>query len=117
MEHAVTIPDVLKVDEGLYLLCPDDTPSSVARRLYGDVHKVSVLLTANPENWDDLDRIVVPNKKGRVTSLHANESPHDVIRRMFPEQPYSIYLQPYFIWNGGEFAYLGEGDVVFVPER
>lgn len=105
------------VNEGLYLLNPGDTASVVARRVYGDVHKSTVLLQANPVDWDTLERVVVPHKKGRVTTLEAAESPADVIKRMFPNQPVHLYTLQYSIWNGGDDGWLREGDLIFVPER
>jgi len=105
------------VNDGLYLLNPGDDAQRVARRVYGDVHKSNVLLTANPTNWDELDRVIVPNKKGRVTRLLAGESPKDTVQRMFPNQLPHLYLLQYSIWNGGNDAWLVEGDLVYVPER
>ena len=106
------------VDHGLYLLNAGDTPMSVARRVYGgDVHKVKNLLDANPSDWSELYRVVVPGKKGRTAVVEDGESPHDMIRRMFPNQPESIYLQPFFMWNGGVEAFIKAGETVFVPER
>lgn len=109
--------DVTQVDYGLYLLNSGDTASSVARRVYGDVHKATVVLAANDGPWEDLEHVVVPNKKGRCTTVQGGESPQQLIERMFPNQPVSIYLAPFFMWNGGEYMKLLPGDVVFVPER
>lgn len=106
------------VDHGLYLLNDGDTPMSVARRVYGgDVHKVKSLLDANPADWTEVYRVVVPGKKGRTAIVGEGESPHDLIRRMFPNQPMSIYLQPFFTWNGGQEMHLTPGELVYVPER
>lgn len=109
--------DVTPVEYGSYLLNPDDDATSVARRLYGDPHKSVVLLKANPGDWDDYERIVAPNKKGRITKWQEGDSPQKVIERSFPGQPVHIYMTPFFIWNGGQDAYLRPGDTVFVPER
>lgn len=109
---------VTPVTEGYYLLNPGDTAQKVARRLYGDVHKSNVLLQANPEDWNYLERIVVPNKKGRITTLlSSQEKPASVIKRMFPNQPVHLYTTSFLIWNGGERNFLREGELVFVPER
>lgn len=105
------------IDHGLYLLNPGDTASVVARRVYGDVHKSNVILQANPGDWDEKLRLVVPNKKGRTAYLQEGESPTDVIKRMFPNQPVHLYTLQYKIWNGGDDGWLGEDDLVFVPER
>lgn len=105
------------VNDGLYLLNPGDDAQRVARRVYGDVHKSNVLLQANPVDWDTLERIVVPNKKGRVTTLQAGETPKAVVARMFPNQMPHLYMLQYSIWNGGADGWLVEGDEVFVPER
>lgn len=109
--------EVTKVDHGLFLLNDGDDPRSVASKVYGDGNKYLVILKANPGNWDDLERVTVPNKKGRTTTVLANESHGDIIRRMFPDQPQSIYVAPFFRWNGGNDYRLAEGDSVFVPER
>lgn len=109
--------DVSLLDYGLYLLNSGDTASSVARRVYGDVHKGSVLLGANDGSWEDLEHVKVPNKKGRCTTVRDGDSVQLLIERMFPNQPVSIYMQPFFMWNGGDQMKLLPGDVVFVPER
>lgn len=105
------------VNDGLYLLNPGDDASVVARRTYGDVHKSVVILKANLGDWDQMDRVVVPNKKGRTTQIQEGEAPRDTIMRMFPNQPPHLYLLQYSIWNGGEDGWLRPGDTVFVPER
>ena len=101
---------VERVDHGLYLLNAGDNASTVARKVYGgDVHKVRAIMEANPADWSDLERVVVPNKQGRVTTVLEGEQAQAVIRRMFPNQPESIYLQPFFTWNGGKDMRLKAG--------
>lgn len=109
--------EVVQVNEGYYRFNVGETASSIARRVYGDVHKASALLRANEEDWEDLEQVVVPNKKGRVTQVQEGESVQRIIARMFPNQPVSIYMQPFFLWNGGEHIKLLPGDSVYVPER
>ncbi len=108
---------VTKVTYGLYFLNDEDNATTVARKVYGDPHKASDITRANPGDWDDKERVYVPNKKGRVTMVEDGEGVQSVIRRMFPDQPESIYLQPFFKWNGGEDFPPGPGELVFVPER
>lgn len=105
------------VSEGLYLLNDGDNATSVAKRLYGDPHKGVDLLQANPTSWDDLERVRVPHKRGRTTTVQEGEGVQRIIARMFPNQPVSIYIQPFSIWNGGSQMNLRPGDLVFVPER
>lgn len=110
-------PEVTKIDYGLYFFDEDDDATSVARRVYGDPHKSVIILKANPGDWADQSRLVVPNKKGRITLMMEGESVQQCIARMFPNQPVSIFLAPFFKWNGGEDLPPGPGELVFVPER
>jgi hypothetical protein len=109
--------DIEMIDFGYYYLQPGDNATKVARKVYGDPHKASVLLNVNDTDWDYVEQVVVPNKKGRITKWQEVDSPHKVIARLFPEQPVSIYMQPFFIWNGGVDRKILPGEVVFVPER
>ena len=110
--------EVHKLDYGLYLLNDGETAQAVARRVYGgDVHKSNLLLIENGPDWSELERIKVPNKKGRVTELLDGESTEQLIHRLFPNQPTSIYRQPFYLWNGGVDMKLYPGDLVYVPER
>jgi hypothetical protein len=109
--------EVTKVDHGQFLLNDGDDARTVAYKVYGDGNKYQVLLSANPEDWEVLEHVKIPNKKGRVTTVEPNDSFGDLIRRMFPGQPQSIYVAPFFKWNGGVDHYLLEGDEVFIPER
>lgn len=106
-----------KVDFGYYYLQPGDNANKVARKLYGDPHKSTVLLSVNDTDWDYAESIIVPNKKGRITHWEHGDSPHKVIARLFPNQPISIYMQPFFTWNGGADRKILPGELVFVPER
>jgi hypothetical protein len=109
--------EVTTVNSGLYLLNYGEDATAVARRVYGDVHKAADLIRANPGDWEELERVEVPNKKGRITCVEEGEGPQSIIRRMFPNQPESIYLQPFFKWNGGEDFPPAPGELVFIPER
>ena len=114
-----SIEDVERLDYGWYLLNAGDTAQTIARSLYGDPRKYAILLHSNPIPWDEVTHIRVPNKSGRVTRIVEGDSPQRIIERLFPNQPVSIYLQPFFKWNGGQ-GYrldLAVGDMVFVPER
>lgn len=108
--------EVLKVDYGLYLLNDGDTARTVAHKVYADPLKGGLLLNVNG-NFTDLERVTCPGKKGRVTEWQKDDTPQRVIRRMFPEQPVSIFIEPFYKWNGGREMHLLEGDVVFIPER
>jgi hypothetical protein len=109
--------DVQHLQYGRYLLNPGEGAADVARRVYGDVHKATVLLEVNKEDWDLLERIDIPGKKGRLTTLQEGEGVQALIARMFPGQLVSTYVQPYFIWNGGKDGWLKPGDEVFIPDR
>ncbi len=106
------------VSHGYYVLQTGDDAQQVAHNLYGDVHKSNVLLEANKNTeWTPGNTIVVPNKKGRQSVYKDGESPQQVIERLFPGQPVHLYLNRYFLWNGGHEFPPKSGDFVYVPER
>jgi hypothetical protein len=105
------------VSDGLYKVREGDQPRSIAARVYGDGSKYSMLLAANPHT-NAGTQIIVPNVKGRTTEVeYDGESPQEIIRRLFPNQPIHMYLQRFYTWNGGEDAELMLGEMVFVPDR
>lgn len=107
-----------RMTSGVYRLRKGDTPRKVAELVYGDGNKSSVLLQANPEHWMDGDALQVPNKAGIATQVkYDGESAAECIRRMFPDQPTHIYMDKFFLWNGGQTEELQAGDLVFVPDR
>ena len=107
----------IDVPNGMYLLNPGDDASVVARRTYGDVHKASLILEHNDTDWSKLDRVMVPSRPGRLTTLQEGESRTQVIERMFPGHPPHLFFKAYDIWNGGADGWLKPGDMVYVPER
>jgi len=104
---------VEKATEGLYRVQGLESAQDVARTVYGDVHKSTALLRANPYEWDVGDLIKVPGRPGRVEIWREDETVGELIKRMFPNQPVHIYLYRLAQWNGRAKP----GDVVFVPER
>jgi LysM domain len=105
------------IDHGLFLLNVGDTARSIAERVYNDGNKYQRVLEANPTPWDDLERVTIPGKKGRVTTVGEGESPQDIVRRVYPDKPYSIFMESFFRWNGGKDYRLIVGDQVFIPDR
>lgn len=106
------------ITHGVYRLRKGDTPRKVAEAVYGDGSKASVLLQANPEAWIDGDAIQVPNKAGVAMQVrYDGQSAAECIRSMFPDQPTHIYLDRFFLYNGGQTEELQMGDLVFVPNR
>lgn len=103
--------------EGYYYVRPNDTARTVAKAVYGDQNKYSQLLKANPEIWDEGSLITIPGVSGRVDNVHAGESVHSVIQRVFPNQPTHLYQDRFYIWNGGVNRQFEGGEVVFIPNR
>jgi len=103
---------------GVYRLRKGDNARKVAELVYGDQNKASVLLQANPEAWIEGDAIQVPNKAGVATQVrYDGQSPAELIRTMFPEQPTHIFMDKFYLWNGGQDELLQMGDLVFLPNR
>lgn len=106
----------MKIDHGLYLLNDGDNARTVAHKVYADPNKGGLLLQANGD-FDELEHVVVPGKKGRVGEWLEGDSPQKIIGRLFPGQPVSIFIEPFYKWNGGREMHLRPGDTVFIPER
>lgn len=107
------VEDVVKVDEGLYVLREGETAVTVSGKLYGSRMHHQRLVDANPNaEWLPGDIIKVPYKKGRV-SIYTDETLDLLIRRMFPGHPVYIHKPLLLKWNPDPVA----GDAVFVPER
>jgi len=107
------VEEVMKVDEGLYVLREGECPLSLSGKLYGSRMHHQRLRDANPTSeWLEGDTIKVPGKKGRVT-VYTDETTDLLIRRMFPGHPVYIHKPLLFKWNPDPM----QGDAVFVPER
>lgn len=109
------IDDVVKVDEGLYVVRENDTPRSVASLLYSNPLHARTLMDANPKStFNKGEQIVVPNRKGRTT-YWTDTSIDNMLKRMFPNQPVHIFKQLFKKWNND--GDIEQGAKVFVPER
>lgn len=114
--------DVERVTEGTYVVRVGDDPMTVADRLLGNPLEGQNLIKVNPLPWEPGDRIVVPNKKGRVSVWRATangewpaESEDALIRRMFNDQPVHIFYKLFLLWNND--GNVEPGSKVFIPER
>jgi len=107
------VEEVVKVDEGLYVLREGEDALSLSGKLYGSRMHHQRLRDANPTSeWLAGDTIKVPGKAGRVT-VYTDETTDLLIRRMFPGHPVYIHKPLLLKWNPDPMP----GDAVFVPER
>ena len=107
------VEEVVKVDEGMYVLREGEDAISLSGKLYGSRMHHQRLRDANPTSeWLPGDIIKVPNKKGRV-AVFTDETLDLLVRRMFPGHPVYIHKPLLLKWNPDPVA----GDAVFVPER
>lgn len=105
------------VNIGRYTVQQGDTPRTVADLAYRNGDMYVRVMKENPHEWEEGDIVLVPNKKGRLTDVLPGEDVGDIISRMFPGQPPHIYIERFYLWNGGYDYVPEEGDQVYVPER
>lgn len=104
------------VNDGTFRLTEGESPREVAEKVYGDSSRYQILLKYN-DNWDTLDTVIVPNKRGRMDVVHPEDTIKSLIKRMFPNQPVHLYEFRYMIWNAGLLPEDLVGCKVFIPER
>lgn len=93
---------MIESPDGLWTLKEGDTPRTIAQYVYGDGHRYADLLKANKDReWVPGAQVVVPNKNCYSTFVREGESPHDVIRRLFPNQMPHLFIDRFLEWNGG----------------
>jgi hypothetical protein len=106
--------DVVTLPDGRYYVrSSSDWPWSVSVRVYGTGTWHTVLEKANPTPWAAAQRIVVPGRPGRETTVRDGEGPWSLLRRLGFDP--AAKLGDFHTYNGGEGRVLRSGDKVFVP--
>lgn len=104
---------VEKVAECQWLLKPGEDARTIARAAYGDPNKYAEVLKANPFQWEEGMRLVVPRTPGFLTQK-GDEGDLSLLRRVLKETDPVKYLNTFYAWNG---SYVAEGDFVYVFKK
>ena len=109
---------MVRTDVGKYTVQEGDTAQSIAHKLYGDRHKVKMILDANPTSEYEVGDIIdVPNFTGVLVVAREGEQFPSLHRRAF-SNPAAAQgaLAEFKKWNGVREIQRGES-VFFVDIR
>lgn len=110
------IPVINKVKVGRYRVQEGDTSASIAKKLYGDVHKAPQIMNANGYDWGEGDIIDVPGFTGFTLVSQKGEQFTRLYRRAFSTTTAAAQAKDnFFKWNGQ--AEIPTGTEVFFVDR
>lgn len=103
---------IQKVKVGRYRVHEGDNAKNIAVKLYGDVHKSSKILVANPAGWEPGDIIDIPGFSGVEVYVGQGEQFTRLFKRSHGNAvPAKAAKESFFRWNGRQE--LQKGEIVF----